>query len=192
MWTNRKRGQGHAAPENFKNLIFWNIISNVLMLCLFSCLQLCIQVLNFILYFARFLSVSQRTMVRILYKSESGFLSATAKVVYITAMIILHLILHSAVHIYDFHIFKTYVYSVRCHKNLFEKYIQKEVKIGIFLRLGWLDSLLYVRRQKNWILTWCIHCGYYLNELGFNKRCKPAKRTWRTLLTLWTSKVMGK
>ena len=26
---------------------------------------------------------------------------------YITAMIILHLILHSAVHIYDFHIFKT-------------------------------------------------------------------------------------
>ena len=48
-------------------------------------------------------------------------------------MIILHLILHSAVHIYDFHIFKTYVYSVRCHKNLFEKYIQKEVKIGIFL-----------------------------------------------------------
>ena len=84
-------------------------------------------------------------------------------------MIILHLILHSAVHIYDFHIFKTYVYSVRCHKNLFQKYIQKEVKIGIFPtliaclsgfgiscnigrilnRLGWLDSLLYVRRQKN-------------------------------------------
>ena len=25
-----------------------------------------------------------------------------------------------------------YIYSVRCHKNLFEKYIQKEVKIGIF------------------------------------------------------------
>ena len=37
----------------------------------------------------------------------SGFLFATAKVAYITAMIILHLILHSAVHIYDFHIFKT-------------------------------------------------------------------------------------
>ena len=49
--------------------------------------------------------------VRILYKPEffSGFLFATAKVVYITAMIILHLILHSAVHIYDFHIFKTLV-----------------------------------------------------------------------------------
>ena len=29
------------------------------------------------------------------------------KKAYITAMIILHLILHSAVHIYDFHIFKT-------------------------------------------------------------------------------------
>ena len=49
----------------------------------------------------------------------------SAKVVYITAMIILHLILHSAVHIYDFHIFKTYVYSVRCHKNLFKKIYPK-------------------------------------------------------------------
>ena len=29
------------------------------------------------------------------------------KLAYITAMIILHLILHSAVHRYDFHIFKT-------------------------------------------------------------------------------------
>ena len=37
----------------------------------------------------------------------SGFLFASAKVAYITAMIIVHLILHSAVHIYDFHIFKT-------------------------------------------------------------------------------------
>ena len=38
------------------------------------------------------------------YKPEffSDFLFATAKVVYITAMIILHLILHLAVHIYDF------------------------------------------------------------------------------------------
>ena len=35
------------------------------------------------------------------------FLFATGKVAYITAMIILHLILHSAVHIYGFHIFKT-------------------------------------------------------------------------------------
>ena len=37
----------------------------------------------------------------------SDFLFATAKVAYITAMIILHLILHSTVHIYDFHIFIT-------------------------------------------------------------------------------------
>ena len=35
----------------------------------------------------------------------SAFLFATAKVTYITTMIILNLILHSAVHIYDFHIF---------------------------------------------------------------------------------------
>ena len=37
----------------------------------------------------------------------SGLLFATAKVAYITTMIILHLILHSAFQIYDFHIFKT-------------------------------------------------------------------------------------
>ena len=43
------------------------------------------------------------------YKPEffSGFLFVTAKVEYITAMIIPHLIFYSAVHIYDFHIFKT-------------------------------------------------------------------------------------
>ena len=35
----------------------------------------------------------------------SGFLFATAKVAYVTAMIILHLILHHTVHTYDFHIF---------------------------------------------------------------------------------------
>ena len=43
------------------------------------------------------------------YKTEffSGFLFTTAKVAYITAMIILYLILHSAVRTYDFHIFLT-------------------------------------------------------------------------------------
>ena len=35
----------------------------------------------------------------------SGFLFATSKVAYITAMIIFRIILHSAVHINDFHIF---------------------------------------------------------------------------------------
>ena len=39
----------------------------------------------------------------------SAFLFATAKVAYVTAVIILHLILHFAVHIYDVHIFMTSV-----------------------------------------------------------------------------------
>ena len=38
---------------------------------------------------------------------KKGILFATEKVAYITAMTILHLILHSTVHIYDFHIFIT-------------------------------------------------------------------------------------
>ena len=38
-------------------------------------------------------------------KKKAFFLFATAKVAYITAMIFLKIILHSAVHIYDFHIF---------------------------------------------------------------------------------------
>ena len=46
--------------------------------------------------------------VRFSYKPEflSGFLFATAKVAYITAMIFLHITFHSEVHIYDFHIFR--------------------------------------------------------------------------------------
>ena len=40
-----------------------------------------------------------------LEKKKSGFLFATAKVAYITAMIFLQIILHSVVHMYDFHIF---------------------------------------------------------------------------------------
>ena len=39
--------------------------------------------------------------------ATAGFLFATAKVVFITAMIFLHIILHPAVLIYDFHIFIT-------------------------------------------------------------------------------------
>ena len=54
--------------------------------------------------------VSHRWTVRIPYKPEffSGFLLATAKVVYVTEMIFIHIILHSAVHIYDFHILIVY------------------------------------------------------------------------------------
>ena len=46
----------------------------------------------------------RRSRVRIPYKPEffSSFLLASAKIAYITAMIFLHIILHSAVHIYDF------------------------------------------------------------------------------------------
>ena len=104
------------------------------MLCLFSCLQLCIQVLNFILHFARFfISIAEvKGSNPIQVWIRLSFRKFCKSCVYKVATIILHLILHSAVHIYGFHIFKTYVYSVRCHKNLFEKYIQKEVKIGIF------------------------------------------------------------
>ena len=40
-------------------------------------------------------------------KQASGFLFATAKVAYVTAMISPHTILHSAVHIYDFQILLT-------------------------------------------------------------------------------------
>ena len=62
---------------------------------------------------SRALHRHRTSRVRIPYKTElfSGFLCATAKVAYITAMIILHLILHSAVHIYDFHTFITSVIS---------------------------------------------------------------------------------
>ena len=158
----RKRGRGHiAAPENLKNLMFWNVISNVVMLCLFSCLQLCIQVLNFILYFARFFISIAEVKGSNPIQVRLSFRKFCKSCVYKVAMIILHLILHSAVHIYGFHIFKTYVYSVRCHKNLFEKYIQKEVKIGIFHAIsgesqsdwdGWTVFFMWEedKRTKYW------------------------------------------
>ena len=57
---------------------------------------------------------SQGFKSRTSLKPFSGFLSSTAKVAYITAMIILHLILHSAVHIYAFHIFRTLVFFIWC------------------------------------------------------------------------------
>ena len=50
--------------------------------------------------------------------SVSCFLFATAKVAYITAMIFIDIILHSAVHIYVFHIFITSSKTVRfLHKT---------------------------------------------------------------------------
>ena len=69
------------------------------------------------------LFVLQRSRVWILYKP------GTAKVAYITAMIILCLILHSAVHIYDFHIFKT-------SSSSFHRFITNQIKnlltVGFF------------------------------------------------------------
>ena len=59
--------------------------------------------------YSTFAVAKRKAEKKIPYKPEffSGFLFATAKVEYITAMIIPHLILHSTVHIYDFHIFNT-------------------------------------------------------------------------------------
>ena len=46
-------------------------------------------------------------IIAVIYATFAWLLSFQINFLYITAMIILHLILHSAVHIYDFHIFKT-------------------------------------------------------------------------------------
>ena len=43
------------------------------------------------------------------------YVTFAAKVAYITAMIILHLIIHSAVHIYDFHILITSSSFFHCY-----------------------------------------------------------------------------
>ena len=58
--------------------------------------------------------VSQRSRGRIPYEVDffSGFLFATAKVAPITAMIYFHIILHSAVHMYEFHIFISSKYKL--------------------------------------------------------------------------------
>ena len=64
-------------------------------------------------------------------KPFSSFLSATAKVAYITAMIILHLILHSAVHIYAFHIFTTLVFFIWCKSKWSTNKFVVNVIVGI-------------------------------------------------------------
>lgn len=140
-----ERGVGdiYCCPRKFKNLMFWNIISNVLMMFIFMFATLHTGPQFYFIFCTFFLSVSQRSRVWIPNKSESGFLFATAKVVYITTTIILHLILHPAVNVYDFHIFKTHVYSVRCHENLFEKYIQNEVPYPDRILVGIRDFMQY-------------------------------------------------
>ena len=51
---------------------------------------------------------SRKESVRAVQAWFFSKLSATAKIAYITAMIFLHIILHSAVHIYDFQISEAY------------------------------------------------------------------------------------
>ena len=68
--------------------------------------------------------------VQIPYKPEffSSFLFATTKVAFFTAMIILHLILHVGVHIYDFRKFKT-LYSLCL-------FLSKKIN-SLFYKLPW-------------------------------------------------------
>ena len=63
-------------------------------------------------------------------KQASGFLFATAKVAYVTAMISPHTILHSAVHIYDFQILIT-LYTL-C-RNLFTREITRKVACDLLI-----------------------------------------------------------
>ena len=63
-------------------------------------------------------------------KQASGFLSATAKNAYVTAMISPHVILHSAVHIYDFQILIT-LYTL-C-RNLFTREITRKVACDLLI-----------------------------------------------------------
>ena len=63
-------------------------------------------------------------------KQASGFLFATAKVAYVTAMISPHTILHSAVHIYDFQILIT-LYTL-C-RNLFTREIPRKVACDLLI-----------------------------------------------------------
>ena len=65
----------------------------------------------------------------------SGFLFATAKVAYIIAMIILHLIPNSAVHIYHFH---TFIISSSFHRYwIFTIVLYKLLCIAQMINLVW-------------------------------------------------------
>ena len=61
--------------------------------------------------YMQLLQLQKESLKKFRLVQDSGFFIATAKVAYtcVTVMFILHLILHSAVHIYDFHIFKTVI-----------------------------------------------------------------------------------
>ena len=91
----------------------------------------------------------------------SGFLFATAKVAYITAMIVLHLILPSAVYIYDFHIFIT------SSKNVAKwKWYQLQSLISLCISWRRVDLLVVISLVARWsgmVARWLFHlsctCG---------------------------------
>ena len=72
----------------------------------------------------------------------SGFLLVTAKVAFITAMIFLHLILHPAVLIYDFHIFTTSKLELCQH-------------VFLILFRGCLKVFFYVKHKRT------LHTNFY-------------------------------
>ena len=87
--------------------------------------------------------VSQRSRVRISYKPDfffSGFLFAVAKFACISAMIYFHIIIiHLAVHIYDFHIFIT---------SLSVRLIESQIK-GVRNKTGTKSRCLFYRDLRS-------------------------------------------
>ena len=71
----------------------------------------------------------------------SGFLFATAKVAYITAMIFLHIILHTTVHIYDFHIF-TSKYKRLCSVKELPTWLFLSLMFAVFCNQSPLLTML--------------------------------------------------
>ena len=130
-----------------KLFLFLTITSEILYLRPFVCLR---YYLIFVQVFIQFL-ISQRSRVRIPYKPEfffSGFLFAAAKVAYITAMIFIDIILHSAVHMYYFHI------------QLFRERLSEKVHATIPKGIvGGFEFTFLHRNLKEWHLRpWAYVC----------------------------------
>ena len=104
----------------------------------------------------------------------SGFLFATAKVAYSTAMIFIHIIIHSAVHKYDFHIFITSEKSLFTALTIFAvpfKLLKPQFigRIGRILHtIRWHHLLL--RPESFRVFLSCANYGFYhLNLAGITK-----------------------
>ena len=105
-------------------------------------------------------------VVRIPYKPEffSVYLFATAKVVYITAIIFLHIIVHSAVHTYDFQIFIIFKILKSGTKTAGELERERErafFAFSPFFTARSLGLLVYTDREP------CT--GYYTLEISCNE-----------------------